>query len=119
MQIEEHVRWRKNPKASLRSRRGGEGLPGGLERLQEPRKGLLGGRTSGRADRPPGEARPRDRCSLRGGRPFAYPPRDLEGLSKDELKHVALLAIPTLGFPQGVKVLTWIEDVTEPPLERP
>jgi alkylhydroperoxidase/carboxymuconolactone decarboxylase family protein YurZ len=42
-----------------------------------------------------------------------------EGLSKDELKHVALLAIPTLGFPQGVKVLTWIEDVTEPPLERP
>ncbi len=37
-----------------------------------------------------------------------------EGLTKEELKQVALLAIPTLGFPQGVKVLTWIEDITDP-----
>ena len=37
-----------------------------------------------------------------------------EGVSKEELKQVALLAIPTLGFPQGVKALTWIEDVTDP-----
>ena len=37
-----------------------------------------------------------------------------EGASKDELKQVALLAIPTLGFPQGVKALTWIEGVTDP-----
>jgi alkylhydroperoxidase/carboxymuconolactone decarboxylase family protein YurZ len=37
-----------------------------------------------------------------------------EGASRDELKHVALLAIPTLGFPQAIKVLTWIEDVTDP-----
>ena len=37
-----------------------------------------------------------------------------EGLAKDELKQVALLAIPTLGFPQGVKALTWIEDITDP-----
>ncbi len=36
-----------------------------------------------------------------------------EGLRKEELKQVALLAIPTLGFPQGVKALTWIEDVTD------
>lgn len=36
-----------------------------------------------------------------------------EGLSAEELKQVALLAIPTLGFPQGVKALTWIEDLTE------
>jgi alkylhydroperoxidase/carboxymuconolactone decarboxylase family protein YurZ len=36
-----------------------------------------------------------------------------EGLSKEELKQVALLAIPTLGFPQGVKALTWIEDLTD------
>jgi alkylhydroperoxidase/carboxymuconolactone decarboxylase family protein YurZ len=36
-----------------------------------------------------------------------------EGLSKDELKQVALLAIPTLGFPQGVRALTWIEDITD------
>ncbi len=37
-----------------------------------------------------------------------------EGVSKDELKQVALLAIPTLGFLQAVKVLTWIEDITDP-----
>jgi alkylhydroperoxidase/carboxymuconolactone decarboxylase family protein YurZ len=36
-----------------------------------------------------------------------------EGLTKEELKQVALLAIPTLGFPQGVKALTWIEDLTD------
>ena len=36
-----------------------------------------------------------------------------EGLSKEERKQVALLAIPTLGFPQAVRVLTWIEDVTD------
>jgi alkylhydroperoxidase/carboxymuconolactone decarboxylase family protein YurZ len=37
-----------------------------------------------------------------------------EGLSKEELKQIALLAIPTLGFPQGVRALTWIEDITDP-----
>ncbi len=37
------------------------------------------------------------------------------GLAKEELKQVALLAIPTLGFPQGVKALTWIEDITDSP----
>ena len=36
-----------------------------------------------------------------------------EGLTKEELKQVALLAIPTLGFPHGVKALTWIEDLTD------
>jgi alkylhydroperoxidase/carboxymuconolactone decarboxylase family protein YurZ len=34
-----------------------------------------------------------------------------EGISSEELKQVALLAIGTLGFPQAVKGLTWIEDV--------
>lgn len=38
-----------------------------------------------------------------------------EGVSSQELKQVALMAIPTLGFPQGVRVLTWIEDVTDAP----
>jgi alkylhydroperoxidase/carboxymuconolactone decarboxylase family protein YurZ len=38
-----------------------------------------------------------------------------EGLSKDELKQVIPLAIPTLGFSQGVKALTWIEDITDAP----
>lgn len=37
-----------------------------------------------------------------------------EGLSPKELKQVALLAIATLGLPQAVRALTWIEDVTDP-----
>ncbi len=36
-----------------------------------------------------------------------------DGISPEELKHVALLAIPTLGLPQAAKGLTWIEDVTD------
>ena len=36
-----------------------------------------------------------------------------EGLSAAELEHVALLAATTLGWPQAVKGLTWIKDVTE------
>jgi len=35
-----------------------------------------------------------------------------EGIRIDDLRHVALLAIPTLGFPQAVKALRWIEDVS-------
>ena len=34
-----------------------------------------------------------------------------EGLTADELRHVALLAAPTLGFPAAVAALTWIEDL--------
>jgi alkylhydroperoxidase/carboxymuconolactone decarboxylase family protein YurZ len=36
-----------------------------------------------------------------------------EGISKEEIKQLALLAIPTLEFPQAVRVLTWIEDITD------
>ena len=36
-----------------------------------------------------------------------------EGLSAKELMQVALLAIGTLGFPQAVKGLTWIEDILD------
>lgn len=36
-----------------------------------------------------------------------------EGLTAQELKHAALLAIPTLGLPQAVAALTWIEDLTD------
>jgi alkylhydroperoxidase/carboxymuconolactone decarboxylase family protein YurZ len=35
-----------------------------------------------------------------------------EGLSADELEHVAFLAITTLGWPQAIRGLTWIRDVT-------
>ena len=34
-----------------------------------------------------------------------------EGLTADELRHVALLAIPTLGFANAIAALTWIEDI--------
>jgi alkylhydroperoxidase/carboxymuconolactone decarboxylase family protein YurZ len=34
-----------------------------------------------------------------------------EGLAPEALRQVALLAIPTLGFPRAVAALTWIEDV--------
>ena len=34
-----------------------------------------------------------------------------EGVSADEIRHVALLAVPTLGFHAGVSALTWIEDI--------
>jgi alkylhydroperoxidase/carboxymuconolactone decarboxylase family protein YurZ len=36
------------------------------------------------------------------------------GIGKDELKQIAMLAIPTLGFPRAVAALTWIEDITDP-----
>lgn len=38
-----------------------------------------------------------------------------EGLSADELRHVAMLAIPTLGFPASVAAMSWIDDITEGP----
>lgn len=34
-----------------------------------------------------------------------------EGLTADELRHVAVLAISTLGFSKGVAALTWLEDI--------
>jgi hypothetical protein len=29
------------------------------------------------------------------------------------MKHVAILSIPTMGFPQAMAALSWIEDLTE------
>lgn len=37
-----------------------------------------------------------------------------DGLSADEIKQVALLAITTLGFPRAAAALSWIEDITDP-----
>ena len=34
-----------------------------------------------------------------------------EGVRADELRHVMLLAIPTLGLPAAVKALTWMDDI--------
>jgi alkylhydroperoxidase/carboxymuconolactone decarboxylase family protein YurZ len=35
------------------------------------------------------------------------------GVTRDELIHVALLAITTIGWPAARAAMTWIEDVTE------
>jgi alkylhydroperoxidase/carboxymuconolactone decarboxylase family protein YurZ len=35
-----------------------------------------------------------------------------EGVPPAELEHVALLAVTTLGWPQAIRGLTWITDVT-------
>lgn len=38
-----------------------------------------------------------------------------DGCSTDELVHVALLAITTLGLPRSMAALTWIRDVADSP----
>lgn len=34
-----------------------------------------------------------------------------EGFKPQEIRHVAVLAIPTLGLPAAVKAMTWIDDI--------
>lgn len=36
-----------------------------------------------------------------------------EGVDPETLRHVAVLSIPTLGFPKAMATLTWIEDLTD------
>ncbi|MEF8821271.1 MAG: carboxymuconolactone decarboxylase family protein [Halovenus sp.] len=36
-----------------------------------------------------------------------------EGLSPEALKHAAILAMPTIGFPKAMAAVTWIEDLTD------
>ena len=36
-----------------------------------------------------------------------------EGLQREELEHIAYLAITTLGWPRAIRALTWIRDVTD------
>jgi len=36
-----------------------------------------------------------------------------EGVDPEALRHVALLSIPTLGFPTAMAVLTWIDDLVD------
>ncbi|MBE0555657.1 MAG: carboxymuconolactone decarboxylase family protein [Proteobacteria bacterium] len=33
------------------------------------------------------------------------------GVTGDELRHVALLAIPTIGFPPSMAAMSWIDDI--------
>jgi alkylhydroperoxidase/carboxymuconolactone decarboxylase family protein YurZ len=37
-----------------------------------------------------------------------------EGVPPEALRHVALLAVPTQGFPRAAAALSWIGDVTNP-----
>lgn len=36
-----------------------------------------------------------------------------EGIEPEKLKHVAVLSIPTVGFPQAMAGRSWIEDLTD------
>ena len=36
-----------------------------------------------------------------------------EGIDPETLRHVAILSIPTLGFPKAVAALTWIDDLAD------
>jgi len=38
-----------------------------------------------------------------------------EGFTAEELEHVAMLGVTTLGWPHAVKGLTWVRDVTRGP----
>ncbi len=33
------------------------------------------------------------------------------GASEDEIKHVAFLALPTIGFPSMMALLSWVDDI--------
>ncbi|MFA7421048.1 MAG: carboxymuconolactone decarboxylase family protein [Melioribacteraceae bacterium] len=35
------------------------------------------------------------------------------GLKKNEIRQIALLAIPTLGFPNAMAVMSWIDDILD------
>ena len=39
------------------------------------------------------------------------------GCTAGELRHVALLAAPTIGFPTMMRARSWVEDVVGPPTE--
>ena len=36
-----------------------------------------------------------------------------EGVAADAMEHVAILAIPTIGFPDAMAGLSWVRDMTE------
>ena len=36
-----------------------------------------------------------------------------EGLTAEQLRHVAVLSIPTIGFPQAMAAMSWIDDLAD------
>ena len=52
----------------------------------------------------------------RPGQVHSHARRGLKlGITPAELRHVALLAVPSLGWSAGVAAVSWINDVIEPP----
>lgn len=48
------------------------------------------------------------------GATHAHTRRAVEmGIAPDAIRHVTLLAITTLGFPQAVRALTWVNDILQ------
>ena len=48
------------------------------------------------------------------GATHAHVRRALEvGISPDEIRHVTMLALTTLGFPVTVKAYTWVNDILD------
>jgi alkylhydroperoxidase/carboxymuconolactone decarboxylase family protein YurZ len=53
-------------------------------------------------------------AGLEGGTHSALRHALSAGITPEEIKHVAILSITTLGFPSAMKALTWINDGLEP-----
>ena len=51
-------------------------------------------------------------AGLEGGTHSAVRNAEAAGVTRDELRHVAVLSITTLGFPAAMRGLTWINDAT-------
>jgi alkylhydroperoxidase/carboxymuconolactone decarboxylase family protein YurZ len=53
-------------------------------------------------------------AGLEGGAHSAVRNAAAAGVTVEEMRHVALLSITTLGFPAAMRGLSWIEDATRP-----
>ena len=53
-------------------------------------------------------------AGLEGGTHSAVRNALAAGIAPEEIKHVAILSITTLGFPEAMRALTWIGDCLSP-----
>lgn len=53
-------------------------------------------------------------AGLEGGTHSAVRNAKSAGVTVDEMRHIAVLAITTLGFPAAMRGLSWIEDSSKP-----
>lgn len=49
-------------------------------------------------------------AGLEGGTRSAVRNAAAAGISANDIKHVAVLSITTLGFPEAIRAMTWVED---------